>query len=366
MTERYIGLMSGTSVDGIDAVVAEFGETSLDLIAARSHPYPPRLQADLHRAISNPGSLGTDEFGDLHIRVGEAFRDAANVLLAAAAMVPADIRAIGSHGQTLRHRPDAAHRFTLQIGDAATIASGTGIDTVADFRSIDMALGGQGAPLVPPFHAWLMRSTTEDRVVLNIGGIANITILPATGDITGFDTGPGNTLLDAWARTSLGVPFDERGAWAAGGTMHSAFVDNALADPWFHRPPPKSTGFEYFNLEWLEKKRPAGLAGADVQASLAEVSARSIAAAIQRWAPATSRVFACGGGVRNIDLMRRLAAMLPDVQVGTTSDAGLDPAWVEATAFAWLARQCVRGMPGNLPSVTGARRHAILGAVYRA
>jgi anhydro-N-acetylmuramic acid kinase len=366
MTERYIGLMSGTSVDAIDVVVAEFGESSLDLIATRSHSYPPDLQADLRRAISNPDTLGTDAFGDLHIRVGEAFRDAANALLADAALAPADIRAIGSHGQTLRHRPDAAHRFTLQIGDAATIASGTGIDTVADFRSVDVALGGQGAPLVPPFHAWLMRSEVEDRVVLNIGGIANITILPAAGDVIGFDTGPGNTLLDAWTRTAIGVPFDEAGAWAAGGTVHSTFVDNALTDPWFDRPPPKSTGFEYFNLDWLEKLRPAGLSGADVQASLAEISARSIAAAIRQWAPATGRVFACGGGVRNLDLMRRLATLLPGVRVGTTSEAGLDPAWVEATAFAWLARQYLLGRPGNLPSVTGARRHAILGAVYRA
>ena len=366
MAERFIGLMSGTSVDAIDAVIAEFGESSLNLLATRSHPYDPTLQADLRDAMANPGTLGSDDLGALHIRVGEAFRDAANAVLAAASLTPEDVRAIGSHGQTLRHRPDAPHRFTLQIGDAATIAAGTGIDTVADFRSMDVALGGQGAPLVPPFHAWLMRDPAEDRVTLNIGGIANITVLPAVGDTTGFDTGPGNTLLDAWSRAALGLPFDDGGTWAAGGSTNTAFVASALADPWFDKAPPKSTGFEYFNLDWLVKLRPGGLAGADMQASLAEISARSIAAAIRRWAPATRRVFACGGGVRNVDLMRRLAEHLPDVRLGTTSEAGLDPSWVEAAAFAWLARQYVRGLPGNLPSVTGARRAAILGAVYRA
>ena len=289
MAGRFIGLMSGTSVDAIDAVVTEFGNSSLHLLAALSHPYDPRLQTDLREAMANPGTLGSDDFGDLHIRVGEAFRDAANAVLVAASLTPATVRAIGSHGQTLRHRPDAPHRFTLQIGDGATIAAGTGIDTVADFRSIDVALGGQGAPLVPPFHAWLMRNPAEDRVALNIGGIANITVLPADGTITGFDTGPGNTLLDAWSRAAIGLPFDDGGRWASGGNANAAFVANALADPWFAKAPPKSTGFEYFNIDWLDKLRPADLAGANMQASLAELSARSIAAAILRWAPGTRR-----------------------------------------------------------------------------
>ena len=214
------------------------------------------------------------------------------------------VRAIGSHGQTLRHRPDAPHRFTLQIGDGATIAAGTGIDTVADFRSIDVALGGQGAPLVPPFHAWLMRNPGGGPCGAQHRGHRQHHRAARRRHITGFDTGPGNTLLDAWSRAAIGLPFDDGGRWASGGNANAAFVANALADPWFAKAPPKSTGFEYFNFDWLDKLRPAELAGANMQASLAELSARSIAAAILRWAPATRRVFACGGGVRNLDLMQ--------------------------------------------------------------
>lgn len=365
MPERFIGLISGTSVDGIDAVLAEFDDARLSLVASRSHPYPPPLQDRLRQAMLQPQDAGLDELGDLHVRVGAAFRDAALALLEDAGLEPAAVRAIGSHGQTLRHRPDRKPPFTLQIGDAATIATGTGIDTVADFRSHDVALGGEGAPLVPPFHAWLMRDATEPRVVLNIGGIANVTVLPADGEVSGFDTGPGNTLLDAWSRRHRNLPYDDGGAWAAGGRVDTTLVEGALADPWFSRPPPKSTGFEYFNLDWLELLQPA-MPAVDVQASLAELSARSIAEAIDRWAPGTRRVFACGGGTRNDDLMRRLAARLPGATLRTTADAGLPPEWVEAAAFAWLAMRHVNGLSGNLPSVTGARRAAILGALYRA
>lgn len=365
MPERYIGLMSGTSVNGIDAVLVELGKASMTLLATHSHPYPGELQDELRQAMRHEETVGAERLGELHVRVGAAFRDAALALIGGAHVDAGSVRAIGSHGQTLRHRPAGRYPFTLQIGDAATIAVGTGVDTVADFRSTDVALGGEGAPLVPPFHAWLFGDQEESRVVLNLGGIANITVLPTGGAVTGFDTGPANTLLDAWAQLQLDSPFDERGAFAAGGRVDETLVANALADPWFSRPPPKSTGFEDFNLDWLQSLAGSQSAPQDVQASLAEITARSVAGAISRWAPGTRRVYACGGGVANEDLMQRLRRVLPEATLHTTADAGLDPAWVEATAFAWLAMRHVRGDTGNLPSVTGARHAAILGALYR-
>ncbi len=365
MPERYIGLMSGTSVDGIDAVLAEFGDASVRLVATLHHPYPDGLQDQLRQSMRMANATGAERLGELHVRVGGAFRDAVLTMLRDARVDAGTVRAIGSHGQTLWHRPSGPYPYTLQIGDAATIAVGTGIDTVADFRSTDVALGGEGAPLVPPFHAWLFGDPAEDRVILNLGGIANVTVLPAGRTVAGFDTGPGNTLLDAWARLHLGTPYDDRGAFAAGGHADEHLVADALADPWFARRPPKSTGFEYFNLEWLRHFARDHLAPRDVQASLAEITVRSIGQAIDRWAPGSRRVYACGGGVANDDLMQRLRRVLPDVSLCTTSEAGLDPGWVEASAFAWLAMRHIHGETGNLPSVTGARRSAVLGALYR-
>lgn len=365
MPERYIGLMSGTSVDGIDAVLVEFNDANVSLAATHSHPYTDGLQDDLRQAMRQADAMGAERLGELHVRVGRAFRDAVLTMLDEADVDAGTVRAIGSHGQTLWHRPSGSYPFTLQIGDAATIAIGTGIDTVADFRSTDVALGGEGAPLVPPFHAWLFGDAAEHRVVLNLGGIANITVLPAGGAITGFDTGPGNTLLDAWARLQLGANHDDRGAFAAGGRVDEALVGDALADPWFARQPPKSTGFEYFNLDWLRSFTVDNLSPRDVQASLAEITARSIAEAVGQWAPGTRRMYACGGGVANDDLMQRLRRSLPELRLCTTSEAGLDPGWVEAAAFAWLAMRHIHGLTGNLPSVTGARRSAVLGALYR-
>jgi anhydro-N-acetylmuramic acid kinase len=365
MPERYIGLMSGTSVNGIDAVLAEFGDAAMTLIATHSHSYPDGLEDDLRQAMRQGESLGAERLGELHVRVGAAFRDAALALLDSARIDAGTVRAIGSHGQTLRHRPAGRYPFPLQIGDAATIAVGTGIDTVADFRSTDVALGGEGAPLVPPFHAWLFGDRAESRAVLNLGGIANLTVLPADDAVTGFDTGPANTLLDAWAQLHLSSPWDERGAFAAGGRVDERLVADALADPWFSRPPPKSTGFELFNLDWLRSHTGSRPVPQDVQASLAEITARSVAQAVRRWAPGTVRMYACGGGVANDDLMARLRTALPDVSLQTTADAGLDPLSVEASAFAWLAMRRVHGDTGNLPSVTGAREAAVLGALYR-
>ena len=362
----FIGLMSGTSMDGIDAVLASFDDAAV-LHQSLSFDYPAELRGRLFDARSRPASCGLDELGHLDVAVGECFRDAALALLQRAGRKAAEITAIGSHGQTLRHRPDAGKPFTLQIGDPTIIAAGTGIDTVADFRRMDIALGGQAAPLLPPFHDWLFRDQSTHRVVVNIGGIANVTVLPAgDGAVTGFDTGPGNTLLDAWVRWHNDSAYDTDGEWAASGKVDAALLEAMSRDPYFAAAPPKSTGFERFNLDWLSAFEPGDAAPADVQATLAELTAKTIADAIVTYAPATAEVFVCGGGASNADLLRRLSARLPDAQVAPTSAAGVDPEWIEATAFAWLAMRRLEGLPGNLPAVTGARSEAVLGAVYHA
>ncbi len=351
-------------MDGIDAALVQFGKSDLSIVATVQHDYPTELREKLFTASRHPDSCTLDNIGELNSWVGETFRDAGLALLRQGKVQASQVRAIGSHGQTVRHQPDAVHRFTLQIGDPSIIATGTGIDTVADFRSADMALGGEGAPLTPAFHDWLFRDDFTNRVVLNIGGIANITILRSGDDVvTGFDTGPGNTLLDAWTDKHQDVAFDKEGRWAADGTINEALLRNLLGDPWFAKAAPKSTGFEYFNLDWLAEKLPLNLAAVDVQATLVDLTAVSIANSIPA---AVSEIFVCGGGAHNAYLLQRIADHLPDRSVATTSAAGLDPDWVEAVAFAWLAMRRINGMPGNIPSVTGASRPAILGALYDA
>ena len=273
--------------------------------------------------------------------------------------------AIGSHGQTLRHEPYSEAPFTLQIGNPGIIAAGTGITTVADFRSADIALGGQGAPLAPAFHEWLLREPGALRAVVNIGGIANVTILPpGDGATTGFDTGPGNTLLDAWCREHRGQSFDESGAWAADGNVDQALLERLLGDPYFSAAPPKSTGFEYFNLGWLDAAGVDNIPPVDVQATLAALTARTIGDAIRDAASDRCEVFVCGGGVHNDELMRLLAEELPGCRVQSTGAAGLDPDWVEAVAFAWLAKRRLASETGSLASVTGANRDSILGVIH--
>ena len=359
--------MSGTSMDGVDAVVARFGQRSVALDASLKFDYPEELQRRLRAAVSNPEQAGIDEVGELDTWVGECFADAANELLHSAQLSTAAVDAIGSHGQTLRHRPDCEHRFTMQIGNPAVIAARTGIDTVADFRRADVAEGGEGAPLVPPFHRWLFHSADENRVVLNIGGIANLTILPASGDdVTGFDTGPGNTLLDAWTRRHRGSAFDDDGQWSASGRIDERLLGRFLDDAYFAAAPPKSTGVEHFNIDWVDRFDVVDIAVEDVQATLAELTAASIAEALRRWAPATAQVFACGGGAHNSDLLARLERRVDTALIDDTGAAGLDPDWVEAAAFAWLAMRHLHARPGNLPGVTGARREVVLGARYPA
>ncbi len=363
----FVGLISGTSMDGIDAALVELGEQHCTVLAAQTTAYPADLSNALLAASRQPARCGVDELCALDHRVGECFRDAAINLLEASGTSPASVAAIGSHGQTLRHQPRLPRPFTLQLGDPNIIAAGTGIATVADFRRRDLALGGEGAPLTPAFHHWLFGDAARHRVVLNIGGFANVTVLPASSEaVSGFDTGPGNSLMDSWCRRCLGRPYDDAGRWAAGGRVSEALLARMLSDRYFDEPPPKSTGFEYFDDAWLDRQlgQAARPDDADVQATLTELTARSIAAAIGRHAPLTDEVLVCGGGVHNGYLLERLQAALAPTTLASTTDHGMDPAWIEAAAFAWLAARRLDGRPGNLPSVTGARDPAILGAIY--
>jgi len=365
----YIGLMSGTSLDGIDAALLEFGDHRCEIRATLSAQYPGKLRSALLKASRAPAECTVDVIGNLDHWIGECFRDAALALLKECDIAAAEVAAIGSHGQTLRHQPHAARPFTLQIGDPNIIATGTGITTVADFRRADVALGGEGAPLAPAFHQWLFADPDANRAVLNIGGIANVTLLLAASPIvTGFDTGPGNTLLDGMSRNHLDKPYDEKGAWAAEGTVSEELLQALLSDKYFELPPPKSTGFEYFNTGWLKSKisslGKAAPTAIDSQATLAELSARTIATAILENAPEVNEVLVCGGGVHNADLLRRLTICLAGSTVASTESYGLHPDWVEAAAFAWLAKRRLDGKPGNLPEVTGASRRELLGAIY--
>ncbi|HHW4681119.1 MAG TPA: anhydro-N-acetylmuramic acid kinase, partial [Xylella taiwanensis] len=313
----------------------------------------------------NTASL--DQLGWLDAQVGLAFAAAAKALIAKTGVKHTQIRAIGSHGQTVRHRPLGDLPFTWQFGDAHRITELTGITTVADFRRRDIAAGGQGAPLMPAFHLAMLGSTTENRAVLNLGGIANLTLIPVTGPVLGFDTGPANALLDSWYQRHHNGTFDQNGEFAARGQINQQLLSRLLADPWFTRPPPKSTGREQFHLNWVTKQlEPVLPSPADVQATLLELTAITVADALLRQQPKTHRLIICGGGVHNPVLMARLAAHLPNVAVESIQTYGLDPDYLEAMGFAWLAAQILDGQPGNLPSVTGARGLRLLGAIHPA
>jgi anhydro-N-acetylmuramic acid kinase len=365
VTDYYIGLMSGTSMDGIDAVVASFDETSVNIAATHERPYAETLRHALLKAVATPVDQPLDNIGSLDRQVGECFRDAAIEILEKSGISPGEIRAIGSHGQTVRHQPDAVTPYTLQIGNPDLIAAGTGITTIADFRSADIAAGGQGAPLVPPFHRWLFGCADKDRAILNIGGIANITALRSDGSpVIGFDTGPGNTLLDRWVHKHRKEPFDRNGDWAASGTCIDDLLEQLMTFGYFGLEPPKSTGLEDFNLEWLHSYQVSSYDPADIQATLSELTAKSVSDAIKRFAPDTAELFVCGGGAHNSDILSRLARRLPGKTIDTTEVVGLHPDWVEATAFAWLAMRTMNGQTGNLPSVTGARREIVLGTIH--
>jgi anhydro-N-acetylmuramic acid kinase len=364
----YLGLMSGTSMDGIDAALLDIEANRMHLHAAAERAWPHALQQRLRRAAEDPEHTGLPELGELDTAVGLEFAEAAEHLLRATGLSAPDVRAIGSHGQTLLHQPRAALPFTLQIGDPNIIAERLGIDVVADFRRRDLAAGGEGAPLMPAFHLAAFGAAGQTRAVVNIGGIANVTLLAEAGTVIGFDTGPGNCLLDSWARRHLQQAYDARGAWAASGAVDAPLLAQLQTLPYFARLPPKSTGRETFSDGWLD----AALAGRrlapqDVQATLAQLTADTIAAAVRSAAPtAPQDVFICGGGAFNIDLMNRLGAALPHSRVGTTALCGIAPEHVEAAGFAWLAYRYLAAETGNLPSVTGARHAVPLGGLYRA
>jgi len=365
----YLGLMSGTSMDGIDAALLAIEPGGMQLRVAVARAWPAALQTRLRRAAEDFEHIGLTEFGQLDTAVAEEFALAAGQLLKAACLPASAVRAIGSHGQTVLHRPSGPEPFTLQIGDPNIIAERTGLDVVADFRRRDLAAGGEGAPLMPAFHVAAFGAAGQTRAVVNIGGMANVTLLAADGGVIGFDTGPGNCLLDAWARTHLGSAYDANGAWAASGTVDAPLLERLLAEPYFARLPPKSTGRDAFSDAWLQLALGAReLSPADVQATLAQLTADTIAAALAFGTldqPAPESLYVCGGGAFNADLLRRLQQALPHTRVATTADCGIAPEHVEAAGFAWLAHQYLAGLPGNLPSVTGARHPVPLGALYR-
>ncbi len=366
-TALYIGLISGTSADSIDAVLVRFRDGLPQILASHAHPWPPALRQRMLAVAQGEAALDLDAWGRLDVEIGYQFADAAMLVLANSCTPATAVRAIGSHGQTLRHRPGGDFPFTLQLGDPSVIAERCGIDVVADFRRADVAAGGQGAPLLPALHAMLLGAADRTRAVLNLGGIANLTVLAADGGVRGFDTGPANGLLDAWCQRHRGEPFDRDGTFAAHGNVVPGLLEALLADPYFALPPPKSTGREYFQLDWLAAHASIStLDPADVQATLLELTACSIARALAQYAPAANEVLACGGGVHNRELMRRLAERLGSRRLCSTAEHGIDPDFLEATAFAWLARQRLLKLPGNLPAVTGARGPRVLGAIYSA
>lgn len=360
----YVGVMSGTSLDGLDiALVSQEGTTRL--IGSRYVPLPESLRAELLALCTS----GNDEVARVALAENAWATLAAggiNDLLTQAGITPGQVRAIGSHGQTIRHEP--ARGFTVQIGNPALLAERTGITVVSDFRRRDVAAGGQGAPLVPAFHEALFAAQGNAVAVLNVGGFSNLSLIRPGRPVCGFDCGPGNVLLDAWINACRGELFDRDGAWAASGVVDQALLNTLLADPFFATTGPKSTGREVFNLAWLQHhlaKHPQ-VSQVDVQATLLELTARTVTEALLRAMPAPEGVFVCGGGAHNAALMARLQSLLPESRVLGTDALGVDPDWMEAMAFAWLAHCCLEGIPANRPEVTGARGLRVLGAIYPA
>ncbi len=365
----YVGLMSGTSADAVDAALVDLDGAEVQVLCFHQEPIPAELRELLEQTRQPEVSMTIAQYGSLNRRFGRLFAAATNRLLEKAQVDASRVNGIGSHGQTILHQIRGDESFSLQIGDPSTIASLTGIQTVADFRSADLAVGGQGAPLAPAFHQARFRSPLVERVILNIGGIANVTELPKDRalPVKGFDTGPGNALLDEWAQRHLGLPWDQDGRWARQGMADEGLLACLKADPYFERTPPKSTGRDHFNIEWLLAglgQVSRTLAARDVQATLARLTVETIANAIRRHAPRAEEVLICGGGACNSLLVESLQGSLRHCRVDSTAREGLDPRQVEAVAFAWLASRRLQGQPGNLPSVTGATRPAILGGVY--
>lgn len=361
----YIGLISGTSADAVNAALVQFSGDHIELRATSVTPIPPVLRRQILDLYS-PGFDEIDRCGVLDRQLGKLFGDCALRLLASTNTPPGSVSAIGSHGQTVRHRPTASLPFTLQIADPNTIAQVTGIPTVADFRRRDIACGGEGAPLAPGLHHALFASSEETRAVLNIGGIANLTILPAAGAAIGFDTGPGNGLMDSWVHRHLGMDYDKGGAWASTGRVNDPLLKRLMAHAYFSQPPPKSTGREEFTLAWIDQILAdfPKIAAADVQATLLQLTVDTITEAIGIYCPVSAKVYVCGGGIHNDFLIERLRARLTPRPLSSTAQLGLDPDWVEAVTFAWLAMRTRNNLFGNLKDVTGAQESAVLGCIY--
>jgi anhydro-N-acetylmuramic acid kinase len=360
----YIGVMSGTSLDGLDIALIE-QTPAIRLIATHYIPMPESLRAELLGLCAS----GPDEIARSAIAQQNWVKLAAqgiHSLLAQQQLKPADIRAIGSHGQTIRHEP--ARGFTVQIGNPALLTELSGITVVSDFRSRDVAAGGQGAPLVPAFHEALFDRSTGKRAVLNVGGFSNLSLIESDKPVAGFDCGPGNVLLDAWINAQRGENYDRDGQWAASGHVEPMLLNALLSDPFFATQGPKSTGREVFNLEWLQGHlaRLPAFAPENVQATLLELTALTIVESLQAAQTDTQELLVCGGGAHNSALMNRLSSLLPNTKVSSTATHGVDPDWVEAMAFAWLAHCCLEGIAANRPSVTGARGLRVLGAIYPA
>ncbi len=361
----YIGLMSGTSLDGIDVALVDFAESAA-LVHSGHYPLPELLRHELLRISQSNSVITLEQFGRLETALGQAFADAVNTFCRQHSIQPEHIHAVGSHGQTVRHNPHGDLPYTLQMGDANIISERTGITTVADFRRRDVAAGGQGAPLVPAFHKALFAKPSCTRAIVNIGGIANITLLAADGAVTGFDTGPGNGLMDAWCQMHWQIAYDDKGQKAALGHVEQTLLESLLSDPWLKLPAPKSTGRDVFNLEWLDAHlQNLSLSPESILCTINAFTARTIAEALLANNAPLDDVFVCGGGVHNALLMQHLQRLLP-CPVQSTAVLGVDPDYVEAMAFAWLAKQCIEGKPGNVVDVTGAKGPRILGAIYQA
>lgn len=361
----YLGLMSGTSMDAIDAALVDFDVAPLSIVATSATAFEPALKSRIASLMESADRVSLDEIGQIDVAVAQAFAQAAIRLMRDSGVGAGRVAAIGSHGQTLRHRPDLPVPFTWQIGDPNTLAEMTGITVVGDFRRRDVAAGGQGAPLLPVFHDQVFRSADDDRVIVNVGGMANVTILSRGAPVFGFDTGPGNRLLDAWIARHRDLNFDAGGAWAGTGRSDAGLLRQLMNEPYLALPPPKSTGRELFNMQWLQNelgtraRRPE-----DVQATLLEYTAATIAGAARRYAP-NAALYVCGGGAHNALLLAALARLAAPNRVATTAALGLDPDFVEAVAFAWFARRTLAGLPSSAGSVTGAAGARILGGVYR-
>lgn len=373
--QAYVGLISGTSMDGIDAVVADFSDAVPNLLAADTFDFPPDLRQQLDEVRADPDHFPTARLALLDAQFGDRLAEASANIIRQSGLQPNQIAAIGSHGQTVLHRPDANPPHTLQIGDPTRIVERTACNVVADFRRADLAAGGQGAPLAPLLHHALLADDKENRLVINLGGIANVTVLPAAGgrlsSPSGFDTGPANCFLDDWYRQHhVGQNhgrYDANGDWARSGSTDKNFLENLLKDDYLQRTPPKSTGIEYFSPAWLKARLPADAAQrpTDIQATLAEFSAVSLVQNIERFVPfRPDRMLLCGGGVYNADFRERLAHQLPGIPIESTAAYGIDPAFVEALLFAWLARERMQERVIQTPSITGSRHSTLLGALY--